>query len=110
MRPTLKWEAFIPPEGSEVTDIVYDLKVMNGKGGSLVCSIEGLAEPEHRLETALEPNSQYTWSVRVRFRSHGERRLSQWTTLSNEKARESLTPAPAGEFLPLRTPARDTPQ
>lgn len=104
LRPTLAWEAFSAGESGMISDVTYDVKVME-VGGAIVYLREGVADCAHRLETALQPNHRYEWSVRARFRWHGERRLTQWSGVTTGLERQPLTPSPLHAALPLRTPA-----
>jgi hypothetical protein len=47
--------------------------------GELVYSRQGIAQPEHTLETTLQPDSRYFWSVRAHFTLAGRRRATQWS-------------------------------
>ena len=47
--------------------------------GELVYSRQGIAQPEHTLETTLQPDSRYFWSVRAHFTLVGRRRATQWS-------------------------------
>ena len=110
LTPTLKWEAFRAGDEAEITEVVYDLRIMLAGGNEIVYSKDGLSTCEHPLETPLEPGRRYSWTVRARFRSHGERRLTQWTSISNPGIRQPLTPVPEGEPLPLRIRANPAPR
>lgn len=47
--------------------------------GKLVYSKQGLTTPEHQLETPLEPDSLYFWTVRAHFTLDGKRRATEWS-------------------------------
>ena len=47
--------------------------------GELVYSKQGLTTPEHQLETPLEPDSRFFWTVRAHFRLDGKRRVTEWS-------------------------------
>lgn len=47
--------------------------------GELVYSQQGIGQPEHTLETTLQPDSRYFWSVRAHFTLAGRRRATQWS-------------------------------
>ena len=47
--------------------------------GELVYTKQGLVNPEHTLETPLQPNSRYFWTVRAHFTLDGKRRVTEWS-------------------------------
>lgn len=47
--------------------------------GELVYSRQGIGQPEHTVETPLDPDSQYFWSVRAHFTLDGRRRATEWS-------------------------------
>lgn len=47
--------------------------------GELVHLQQGLVTPEYRVETALQPNSLYFWTVRAHFTLDGKRRVTEWS-------------------------------
>ena len=47
--------------------------------GELVYTKQGLVTPEHILETPLQPNSRYFWTVRAHFTLDGKRRATEWS-------------------------------
>ena len=47
--------------------------------GELVYTKQGLLTPEHNLETPLQPNSLYFWTVRAHFTLDGKRRATEWS-------------------------------
>lgn len=47
--------------------------------GTLVYSKSELPSPEHTLETPLQPDSHYYWSIRAHFRLDGKRRATAWS-------------------------------
>ena len=47
--------------------------------GELVYTKQGLVTPEHTLETPLQPNSLYFWTVRAHFTLDGKRRATEWS-------------------------------
>lgn len=63
----------------------YDYKYAWGHGcrdtdpGELVYSQPGLVQPEHTLETPLQPNSFCFWTVRAHFTLDGKRRATEWS-------------------------------
>ncbi len=105
LRPTLRWESFPRREDLEadregvlrrVNAVTYDLKIwkaMEGyqsrriqrqeiaAPGELVYSRTGLPGPSHRVETPLEPSTQYFWTVRARFKINGRSRVTEWGEL-----------------------------
>ncbi len=90
-QPTLKWESFPTAKDKKadaghvlenIEQVGYDLKIWrveNGAPAELVYEREGLPQPEHKLEKALAPWTYYCWSMRARFKLHGERRLGEWS-------------------------------
>ena len=101
-RPELRWEpiaadAFGP--SFAVSDVCYDLRVYEGR--ALVYSKDGLPEPRHRIEMTLTPGTDYTWTVRARFRIDGARRLTEWTQRDSSERRDgNIVRAPA-RLVPL---------
>ena len=102
LTPTLQWEPFPERGDPHVTEVVYDLRVLES-GGAQVYSREGLPECSHRLQQALVPGRVYYWTVRVRFRWDGRRRETQWTTVRNSRGSPS-TPEDPARYMPLRSP------
>jgi len=47
--------------------------------GELVYSQQGLLNPEHTLETPLQPSSLYFWTVRAHFMLDGKRKATEWS-------------------------------
>lgn len=47
--------------------------------GELVYRKQGLTMPEHRLESSLEPDSRYFWTVRAHFKFDGKLRVTEWS-------------------------------
>jgi hypothetical protein len=47
--------------------------------GELVYIKQGLVIPEHTLDTPLQPNSRYFWTVRAHFTLDGTRRATEWS-------------------------------
>lgn len=47
--------------------------------GELVQTQQGLVTPEYRVETTLQPNSLYFWTVRAHFTLDGKRRVTEWS-------------------------------
>ena len=74
-----------PSRQSREKDVVYDLRIWNevdGAPGTLVYEREGLAQSQHRVEVALEPNATYFWSVRMRYTVDGRAGATQWSRAS----------------------------
>jgi hypothetical protein len=87
--PMLEWEP--AGEVGPVTDavsagtrtgkIAYDLRIWSSVDGApvdLVYERLGLPQPQHRVETALEPDSTYFWSVRTRYVVDGRTLVTRW--------------------------------
>jgi hypothetical protein len=49
---------------------------------SVVYERDGLADTSHTVDTLLEPNIAYAWSVRARFDQNGETRISEWSLVA----------------------------
>lgn len=49
--------------------------------GELAYSHRGIRDPEHTLETSLQPDSLYYWSIRAHFTLDGKRRATEWSEL-----------------------------
>jgi hypothetical protein len=100
LQPELRWEAFPRPmdlkedQGgwvSRVRHVTYDLRIWRGSRdpngyqevypAELVYSRTALAAPEHTVETPLEHDTQYLWSVRARFEIDGQQRVTPWSVL-----------------------------
>ncbi|MGH7147103.1 MAG: hypothetical protein ACREIJ_04280 [Nitrospiraceae bacterium] len=47
--------------------------------GELVVTKQGLVTHEHTLETPLQPNSRFFWTVRAHFTLDGKRRATEWS-------------------------------
>jgi hypothetical protein len=88
--PVLEWE----PEGelgsvaeavsasTRTGKITYDLRIWSSVDGvpvDIVYERLGLPEPQHRVETALEPGSTYLWSVRTRYVVDGRTLVTRWS-------------------------------
>jgi hypothetical protein len=91
-RPTLQWEAFPQPGErnsdthlADVRDVTYDLRVWRAGPddypGDLVYARDGLPEPRHNVETDLQPDTRYFWTVRGHFNLEGRVRVTPWSTL-----------------------------
>ncbi len=71
-----------PPPGAKGSDLTYDLRiwsVVDGAPDALVYERQRLSQPQHRVETALEPGSTYFWSVRMRYVVDGRERATRWS-------------------------------
>jgi len=82
LQPRLTWDPF-PGLGEDVT---YDLAIWPAKAGwhqvhrgSIVYERQGLTEPSHWIETALEPSTHYLWAVRAHSRRNGETQATPWS-------------------------------
>jgi hypothetical protein len=49
---------------------------------SVVYERNGITGASHVVETALEPETEYAWSVRARFDLNGETRVSEWSLVA----------------------------
>jgi hypothetical protein len=101
LRPTLKWESFPTERDTKkgtrdsvqgLSHVTYDLKIWRvdddwpirrvAPNGDLLAPAPeytrtGLQEPHHMIETPLQANSQYFWTVRARFLLQGSPRVTQ---------------------------------
>jgi len=82
LQPTLRWQSF---QGSNVN---YDLKIWRSQDGNnpteLIYSRERLIEPYHTLETPLQPATCYLWTVRARYKTAGQTRVTEWATFTRK--------------------------
>ncbi|MCU0936434.1 MAG: hypothetical protein MUF66_10280 [Gammaproteobacteria bacterium] len=116
LQPTLKWLAFpgasdvaaAPEEMARVKGVRYDLLIARhdgGEPGEIVYRREGLAAPEHRLETSLEPDTLYYWTVRAHFDLDDRPRVTQWASMDFWPTRTvDGTPRLSWKFLTPPTP------
>lgn len=78
LKPPLPWTG--------AADRRYDLRIWNeidGAPGALVYERLGLVAAEHRVETELNSDATYYWSVRMRYSVAGRPRATRWSA-SNE--------------------------
>jgi hypothetical protein len=107
LQPVLVW---IP---SRQKDVLYDLVIhecslRRGRVevGEQIYYREGLSATEHKVETSLEPNRTYSWSVRLRHADNA----SEWSRYDYDRV--IVTPSAAlhewcnGTPFTLRTPTR----
>ena len=92
-RPILRWHVFPDREYAEyrarITDVCYDLRVRQVKRdvwpSQRSCPIaeifraDGLPENECVLTSTLDPDADYLWSVRARFKLDDRTRVTPWT-------------------------------
>ena len=107
LRPTLRWEAFAPPADLAVSDITYEVRLFTADADlpeNAFYARTGLRDPRHTIETTLEPDRTYFWTVRARFRVDGRERHTQWSGFARPDARIALVPQPPPAYFPLRTP------
>jgi hypothetical protein len=93
-QPALQW---LPLEGQAAR---YDLRVWRAEDGvpaELVYERERLPEPQHQLETRLEPDTEYLWSIRAHFEVDGQPRRTPWS--------EIALPSPGQQGSPMLVPA-----
>ena len=79
---TLESSRITPVASGKEGDVSYDLRiwsVVDGAPGALAYERQRLREPQHRVETALEPSSTYFWSVRMRYSVDGRERVTRWS-------------------------------
>jgi hypothetical protein len=99
-QPTLHWEPapgvhlaydqlqppprvpFLQMPAEELAGVTYDLQIwpVRSAGGVPVYRRDALPGTTHRIETALDPATDYCWSVRARFRrDDGRPAVSEWS-------------------------------
>jgi len=123
--PTLEWESFpratdqrADARGiiSEVTDVLYDLRVWKVDAGVppvLVYERRDLDKTSHAMEMALQPASRYFWSVRARFKLSGAPRATRWGYFrapgygTDGKTKPQVSPAAAVGLLTGAGGSRD---
>lgn len=104
LRPTLRWEPLPEASDPRITELVYDVQVMDA-GGGVLSEQRGLTICEFQLDQPLAYGRQYRWTVRARFRWEGRRRETTWTHCSDSTERLAVL----SEF-PVRYPAFVTPE
>ena len=107
LAPLLAWERFPYARrefGAMVqtrgTDLRYDLRIWKADdagAGALVYERYGLTATEHRVQVALDPDSTYFWSVRLRYGIDGHPRATRWGA-ANEPAFVPSAATKAGLF------------
>jgi hypothetical protein len=122
LRPTLTWESFehfIQRTGGRdikrdaYRDVQYELRIWRTKGIHLIEQVyerRNLAEPKHRLDRDLRPNTEYGWTVRARFLFDGNPRVSEWSIMKGGSGlqgsrRSRAVPNPS--VIRFRTPPED---
>ena len=82
LQPNLKWDDF-PVLGEDVT---YDLRIWRVKvgwrqvqQGSVVYERQGITQPSHQVERALEPSTHYLWAVRAHFKLNDQIQTTPWS-------------------------------
>jgi hypothetical protein len=103
VQPTLKWESLPGADDARITDVVYDLRLLNDKG-DVVVDRKNLTGCEYTIEQPLRYNQAYTWTVRARFRWEGRRRQTDWSRLRDGKERPAVLVEPPVLYFPFRTP------
>lgn len=121
-QPLLRWESFpraldrerVKPAVLEgIRDVTYDLKIWDMDDGvpvRLVYERYGLAEPSHRVETALAAGREYAWSFRARFVLGGLPMATRWASKNfsgswefgprDESGGHSLTVCQSDQIMP----------
>ncbi|HQR10705.1 MAG TPA: hypothetical protein PLW68_05195 [Casimicrobiaceae bacterium] len=90
LTPTLAWDGTptriadrSPPWAQAKSEsIQYDLRIWNAfedAPDAIVYERFGLERPEHQVESALDPNSTYFWSVRLRYEIDHHPRATRWS-------------------------------
>lgn len=107
LQPTLRWH---PNEEPCTYDVVIYERVeafsantyWHSYRGKQVYYREGLTDPVHRVEEALQPNQAYAWSVRVRR----DGKTYDWSTCSYKDGDVSRV----NDWFAFRTPKQKTVQ
>lgn len=113
IRPVISWEAFpragdrkvAPEDMARASNVRYDLIIARERNlapDEVVYRREGLPEPRHQIETRLQPDARYFWTVRARFVLDGRERVTEWGA-THFMARERMT-APSHWSYRFRTP------
>jgi hypothetical protein len=86
LRPTLKWSSF-PDErqakqfsnttGKRIEGVRYDVKIWQGYGGD-VFQINNIPVNYYTLESDIEPQKDYFWSIRACFELDGKSICAPW--------------------------------
>jgi hypothetical protein len=108
LQPVLRWEPLPEASDPRVTELVYDVQLLDVQGWVLQ-EREGLSSCEYRVESPLAPNHEYRWTVRARFRWEGRRRQTDWSRLTDDNNRMAMLAIPAARYLPFSTPESATP-
>jgi len=93
-QPTLRWERF--PRAHDlyhISDVRYDIRVfeaglpynnkLNLVPTQQVYSERNILDPYHRIKKALNPCTDYFWTVRARFKHLGRERVTEWAGAFN---------------------------
>ena len=84
----LKWSSFPDKRQAEevtqandisINDVSYDLKIWQGNG-DIVYKASRIAENFHSLESDLEPNTNYYWSIRACFEIDEKSICTRWAS------------------------------
>lgn len=89
IRPVISWESFprtsdvkaAPEDMARVSHVRYDLIIAEEKNlaaHAVVYRRDGLPEPRHLIETRLQADTRYFWTVRARFKLDGRDRVTEW--------------------------------
>jgi hypothetical protein len=105
VRPLLRWEPMPDGDDPRITDLVYDVQILDSAGW-LLSERAGLTSCEYQVEAPLEYAHAYFWTVRARFRWEGRRRETEWSRLSDPAERLATLAVPAPKYLPFRTPEK----
>lgn len=102
LRPAFRWEPVAEP-GVQYDFIIFEAHKILPLWiiGREVYYREGLAEPEHRLDDPLRPQTYYFWSVRVRR----EGNVSEWVWVSCTQVAWGIAGSMTFPFFILKTPS-----
>jgi hypothetical protein len=124
LNPTLEWQPTpLTVAAGEISNVRYDviiwkgIRVRHADDGSFgdekfsqseawisvnslatVYERHGLMESSHTVESPLEPNTEYAWSVRARFELDGETRVSEWSLVKMPEPLSYITHGGSGYY------------
>ena len=104
LQPTLEWEAFprkvdidaAPGDMARVKDVRYELVVARERNlapAEIVYRRSNLSSPVHGVETMLQPDTRYFWTVRATFELDGRSRVTRWGATGFNSREEHTAPS-----------------
>ena len=120
LQPTLRWQAFPRAEELEadqegvlrrIQHVTYELRIARAEEDfpvEIVYAKSEIPTSSHTLEEALEPSTEYFWTVRARFELDGHPRVMEWGGIFGISAEaRRLVPIPNASSFRFKTPAAD---